>query len=157
MKNRMTVFGATTVLLSLVLLGGCAPRKYVPKAYEECYGTWINEKGFPQKVVIFAGGWGNYVRIADTVATYNEGPEEIEAKWIDSEGNVWYKFFGTITAGQGAGEKFQTLARISKSGTVYERVAAMVAEFSPKNYPTKIDPNSGNSGYYYNYFTRSGN
>jgi hypothetical protein len=137
----------------MIPLGVLAQGKYVPKTNEECYGTWTNEKGSLQKVVIFAGGWMNYTLISDTTPTYNEGTEQIETKWIDSESNIWYKFFGTITEGMGEGQKFQTLARISKSGTVYERVTAIVDEFNPKNYPTEVGPSGPN----YVFFTRSGN
>jgi hypothetical protein len=134
-KKRIVVVFA----LVLILLGGCAPGKYIPKASEECYGTWINEKGYPQKVVLFAGGFKQYVNIADTVATYSEGTNEMENKWQDAEGNIWYRFLVTDLPG---GEKFQALGRVSNSGKVYERVYAQVAEFNPKNYPTRIDPKS---------------
>jgi hypothetical protein len=142
------------ILLSLIPFVVNAQDKYVPKAKEESYGTWVNEKGSLQKTVIFAGGFMNYILMADKVPTYNEGESKIEAKWIDSEGNVWYKSFGTITEGMGEGQKFQTLARVSKSGTVYERVTVIVDEFDPNKYLTEINPNSGPN---YCYFTRSEN
>ena len=123
--------------------------KYMPKANEESYGKWINEKGSPQKAVIFAGGFMNYKLISDTIPTYNEGTQQIESKWQDAEGNIYYRLFGTITAGAGEGMKFQTLGRVSKSGTIYEKVTAMVGEFNPNAYPTAIDP----SGPHYNFFT----
>ena len=144
MKRRIVVVFA----LVLILLGGCAPGKYIPKANEECYGTWINEKGYPQKCVLFAGGFKQYVRIADVVPTYSEGTEEIENKWQDAEGNVWYKLLVTDLP---VGEKFQTSAKFSNSGKVYERVYAQVLEFSLKSYPTRIDPKSGT----YSIFFRS--
>jgi hypothetical protein len=144
-RRRLVVFA-----LVLILLGGCAPGKYIPKPNEELYGTWINEKAVPQRVVIFAGGFKQYYQIADTVPTYSEGTLEIENKWQDAQGNIWYKSLATDLPG---GEKFQTLVKISKSATVYERVYAEVFEFSPKNYPTRIDPKSGT----YDIFFRSAN
>ena len=133
-------------VLTLILLGGCAPRKYIPRLNEELYGTWTNEKGYPQRVVLFAGGFKQYSRMTDTVPTYSAGTEEIESKWQDAEGNIWYRLYVTDLPG---GEKFQTLAKISKSGTVYERVYNEVAEFSPKSFPAKIDPKSGTYGIWF--------
>ena len=153
MQSRMLVLGTAVMLLSMIPLGANAQGKYVPKANEESYGTWTNEKGSPQKCVIFAEGFMNYNLISDTTPTYNEGTQQIESKWQDAEGNIWYRLFGTITAGAGEGLKFQTVGRVSKSGTIYEKVTAMVSEFNPNAYPTAIDP----SGPHYNFFTRSGN
>jgi hypothetical protein len=44
------------------------------------------------------------------------------------------------------GQKFQTLQKISRSGTQREWVFAAVQEFSPKNYPALIAPDG--QGYY---------
>ena len=136
MKKRVFI----TFALVLIVLGGCAPGKYVPRPNEEIYGTWINEKGYPQKAMLFAGGFKQYSRAADTLPTYSQGTLEIESRWQDVWGNIWYKQYVTDMPG---GEKFQTLAKVSKSGTVLERVYNSVAEFSPKSFPTSIDPKSG--------------
>ena len=87
MKTRMLFLGALMILLSMIPIGVIAQDKYVPKANEESYGTWTNEKGTPQKAVIFAGGFMNYMLISDTTPTYNEGTQQIESKWQDAEGN----------------------------------------------------------------------
>ena len=135
MKRRIVVVFA----LVLILLGGCAPGKYIPNPNEELYGTWTNEKAAPQRIVIFAGGFKQYTLMSDTVPTWSQGTNEIASKWQDAAGDIWYKIYVTDMPG---GEKFQTLAKISKSGTVFEHVYAEVAEFNPKNFPTKVTPNS---------------
>ena len=43
MKTRWTFLMIVLSLLALLLLGGCGPAKYAPKANEELYGTWINK------------------------------------------------------------------------------------------------------------------
>ena len=144
MKKR--VFLVFTLVL--IVLGGCAPKKYIPKPNEEFYGTWTNEKAVPQRVVIFAGGFKQYNRIGDTVPTYSEGIFKIQSRWQDVEGNIWYKLYGTDLPG---GEKFQSLVKLSKSATVYERVHNFVAEFNPKSFPTKITTDYGT----YDIFFRS--
>ena len=144
MKKRVFILFA----LVPILLGACAPGKYVPKPNEECYGTWINEKGYPQRMVLFAGGFKQYTLKADAVPTYSKGTLEIESKWQDAGGNIWYKFH---VIDMPEAEKFQCLCKISKFGTVLERVYNEVAEFNPKNFPTIIDPNGGT----YSIFFRS--
>jgi hypothetical protein len=153
MKSKSRLLGVTMFALALILLGGCATGKYIPKSNEEFYGTWINEHGTPKKSVSFAGGFKTYVRIGDTDTTFSEGTEVIEKKWKDSEGNVWYKSYGTITAGIGAGMRFQTLSKISKSGMVREWVHSLVIDYDPKNYPPTIDSRDPD----FSFFTRVGN
>ena len=148
MKPRMLLLFALLVLLSLILLGSCAPRKYVPKPNEEIYGTWTNEKIFPQKVVNTADGWKQYNYIADSVPLI-EGTGTPDSKWTDSEGNIYYKGFDTVTSGTYKGNKFQELDKLSKSGTVWESVSTMVREFEASNYPAKIDPKDSSYRIYY--------
>jgi hypothetical protein len=148
MKTGMTFFGATVILLFLILLGGCGPGKYVPKANEEINGTWTNEKIFPQKVVNTADGWKQYNYMSDPTPLY-EGTGGIASKWRDSEGNIWYKIFSTVTSTAYKGTKSQELDKLSKSGTVWESVSTMVREFNSDSYPTKIDPNDSSYRIYY--------
>jgi hypothetical protein len=150
MKRCMLLVSAV-ILLAMIHTAGWTQGKYIPKATEEMYGTWINKHGAPTKSVSFAGGFKNYVVVAGADRIFNEGTEEIESKWKDAEGNLWYKSYGTITSGTWAGMKFQTLLRISKSGTVREWVNSLVIDFDPKSYPPKIDSEDPD----YKIFTRA--
>jgi hypothetical protein len=151
-KVKMRVIVVST--LALILLGGCASAKYIPKLDEEIYGTWTNEKQQgPQKCVMFAGGFKFYY-VATTNDLFEEGTQVIEAKWTDYLGNVWYKMFATLTAGPAKGYKAQSLQKVSKSGTELEvAYNTFLTKFDPKNYPTKIDPKS----VHYLSFRRAGN
>ena len=148
MKTARMLLFASLFLLSVFLIESCAPRKYVPKTNEEINGTWINEKIAPQKVVNSPSGWKEYSYASDAVPL-DEGNGGIDSKWTDSEGNIWYRTFSTVTSATYKGTKTQGLEKISKSGKVYESVFNIVAEFDPKNYPTKIDPKDSNYRIYY--------
>ena len=141
----MMILGALVVLLSMTPLGVIAQDMYVPKANEELYGTWINEKMDPPKTVQTTEGYHDYAKVSDTIP-YLTGPEKIVKSWTDSEGNVWYQ-----TYSEEFGAKYQTLQKVSKNGTVREMVAELVAEFDPKWFPTKVD----SKGYYYHIWYRA--
>jgi len=154
MKARLVLLGAMVVLLSL-MLWDCAPGK--PK--EEIYGTWTNDTstntyvimgGHIQKEVITPDGFKQFLKIADT-DRLQEGTAQIESKWIDSDGNIWYKRRITVTAGSlaDAGTKCQQLDRLSKSATVWESVFSIVGNWHPESYPTTIDPKTANYRIYY--------
>ena len=78
MKTAVTVLGATVILSSLILLGGCGPGKYKAKANEQLYGASINESYgivvvtattyFPQKKIIDSSGYTGYRNITDHLA-----------------------------------------------------------------------------------------
>jgi len=155
MNPRRLLLGAMAVLLVIVPVGGWAQEKYVPKDNEELYGTWTNEQNVTlQKAVDFPGGYECYSGISDSTP-YETGTEQIETKWTDPEGNIWYKTFGTVTGGIGKGYRWQDLIKISKSGRVRESENDPIGtmEFSPSKYPTKIDPDS--DPYQYNIMYRS--
>jgi len=109
----------------------------------------------PQKAVITAGRYEFYHGISDT-APYQTGTVEIQAKWTDSEGNIWYKTFDTVTGGIWKGIRSQGLYKLSKSGTVLEKQFNRIGggDFGPNNYPPKIDPKSD---YPYTILYRSAN
>jgi len=148
MKIAMTVLGATTIL-SIILLGGCGPAKYTPKANEELYGSWINKSysgaytpsdNHPQKEVIDSNGY-HVFRIVDDAAQYFVGTETITSKWTDSEGNIWYKTYkGAWSNNQGKSEVPHFLYKLSKSATVRESVYTIRDTYAPNAFPTKIDP-----------------
>jgi hypothetical protein len=154
MKARM-LFGASLFFLALMLLNGyCySEEKYVPKPDEELYGTWTNEENFgfvpqPQKVVNTPPNICKaYNGISDS-DPYEESRWDIDSKWTDSEGNVWYKIFRTVSniseKSGWQGLNYQELHKFSKSATVWERVGVELqyeVEYSnPQYYPQKIDP-----------------
>ena len=153
MKTR-TLLNASLALLALNFLGGqCYGQSYVPTPNEEIYGTWTNDKsinliGF-QKTVVTADGFQNYADTSDSVPR-EKGVSQIDTKWTDSEGNIWYKTFGTVTGVENRRTtKFQNLVKVSKSGTVMEIVHRHPRDFDSSNYPTKIDPDDNNYGIYY--------
>jgi hypothetical protein len=155
MRTVMTVLGAT-LILSSIMLGGCATGKYVPTQNEELYGTWINDQPpavgkktvNAQKVVISADKYKVYYHVSDDSAM-SEGMEVITSKWTDSAGNIWCKALLTYTAGNFNGTKNQMLYKLSKSATVLELEWSMVGDFDPSQYPTEVDSKDSEYGILY--------
>ena len=120
-----------------------AQDKYVSKPNEELYGTWTNSQHDPtwqvQKEVVSADGYKDYAKTIDTVPL-QESTLHIDGKWTDSEGNIWYKLYGTLTSGPYAGYNWQTLEKLSKSGTVRETQRSTAAQYDPAWYPTELKP-----------------
>ena len=127
-------------------------QSYVPTKNEECYGTWINDKtinqGHIQKKVCGPDGNKDYSEISDPTPVF-EDEQQIDSKWTDAEGNIWYKTYGTVKAGAYKGTKWQELDKLSKSATVWEYVFCIVADFSPNNYPSEVSPTNGNYRIFY--------
>jgi hypothetical protein len=149
-KIGMRLSFSVPCALALVLFWGCVSSKYVPKANEELYGTWTNELISPAKMVTVAGGFKDFESLASPDPV-REGTQQIAGKWKDAEGSIWYQTYDTITAGDGAGLKVQSLFKLSKSGTVLEAVHAIVASLDPHNFPTAVGP----GGSYYTIYYRS--
>jgi hypothetical protein len=135
MRNRviLIVFAG---FVALVLLAGCGPGKYVPKANEEIYGTWINEGIRWQKLVVFAGGNKAYLSVADAEPDM-ETTEQISAKWKDGDGNIWYKTFDRWISGHLKGTKSQYLWKIS-NGSQMELTGEAVKDFNEKSFPLDL-------------------
>jgi hypothetical protein len=152
MKAEKKILRIAILLLAVVFVAGCAPGKYVPKANEELYGTWTNEKGVEveKKISNSPADFKMYLTVSDTDPSVG-GTAEILSKSKDSDGNIWYKTFGTFTSGSGSGTKYQCLWKISGSGTVMECVLQTVVDFDPKNYPSSIDKSAD----YYRIFFRA--
>jgi hypothetical protein len=155
MKIRWVPLVLSVLTCSVLLLGGCGPGKYVPKANEEIYGTWTNPESAQQKVVISPSGWLIYAYTDDASEIWG-GTGQIVQKWTDSQGVIWYKTFSTITSGYGGGRggRSQSLYRLSKGGTVMEAQEAVVSDFDPKQFPAKIDPKDRDN---YRIYFRSAN
>jgi len=140
MNTRAIILAAFLSSLVLVLSGGCAKGKEIPK--DIGLGTWVNEKMSIQKEVDTADGWKQYLRLSDTSPLY-EGTGKITSKWTDSEGNIWMKVLSSGKApGDSKFEIFAVLMKYSKSGTVRESVSLSPnsdEELRNPIYPSRID------------------
>ena len=94
----------------------------------------------PQKLIQKPDGTFESFVNADTKEPTYRGTTLIEKKWIDSEGNIWFKMRWSGDWGETGYE----LSKISNSGITYEHV------FSNDAYPKGIDPNHRN----YRIYTR---
>ena len=149
MKTHISIVAAAAILSALLLLAGCGQSKYTPKADEELYGTWTNSSlsgevhlpapYMPQKVVITSSGFSVF-KYADDFARFEVGSEQIDRRWTDSDGNIWYQAHSAHADGSVA-LTFQTLYKLNKAGTVQESVYLVAARYDPSHYPAKLDPN----------------
>lgn len=139
MRNWQGRFIVLIVLLvASSIIVSCASS---PQLSEEIYGTWTNDGSNPDvgKCVISSIEWKAYHKISDN-NPFSEGTVRVVTKWTDSEGNIWYKMFLTITGGAGRG-KYQALYKLSKSATVLEGQFGGVADFDANvGFPKKFDP-----------------
>jgi hypothetical protein len=135
------------LLGSLVMytLGSCATAKYVPKPNEELYGIWTNEHPsnleLIQKQVFSVGSIEEYRKVADSVPL-DKITYEIDSKWTDSGGNIWYRFSCKQISGPNIGVEFTTLSKLSESATVLEYVFKVTSWYGIVSYPTQIDAKS---------------
>jgi len=148
MKTRTFVSILILVLAVMVISEGFATEKKVTKRDYKFYsGTWINEE-YDSRAV-----WAKYEIYRDgTFAVYNKtsdtgknrsGTYEIVEKWIDSEGNTWYKrhiWEGAKVEGHPVG---YDLDKFSNSGNVWEYIE------SGADFPTEIDKNHSQYRIYY--------
>ena len=138
MKTRTLVSILIPVLVALIIFEGYADdKKAFKKDYKFLAGTWINEEynSHPHKakfVMYRDGTWDSYNKTSDT-GINESGHYIITEKWIDSEGNTWYKahiWWGSIVEGKPGSYE---LDRVSKSGKVWEYVNLT------GDYPTEMD------------------
>ena len=124
MKTRTLVSILVLVLAVLIISEGYATDKKVTKKdYRFVSGTWINEeynsKPFREKYVVRRDGtFDRYNRTSDA-GKQGTGHYEIIEKWIDSEGNIWYKMHvwsGVKVEGQPVSYE---LDKFSNSGKVW--------------------------------------
>ena len=83
----------------------------------------------------------NFLKLSDS-SPVERASVQIVKCWMDFSGNTWFNIQGTVLEGphKNSAPKIQTLEKIDKTGTVAEVMVRGVAEFSPKSFPTKIDP-----------------
>ncbi len=68
---------------------------------------------------------------------------QIDSKWTDAEGNLWYKTLARVKTGEWARFKGQWLIKLSKGATVWEctwKYLYTTQEFDPAHYPKEIRP-----------------
>ena len=154
MKKKVLVTWTVFVFTILLVVGSAAKKKdkfdfYVPTAKEEISGTWVNmdygRQMYPQKIVNYY--WGSYdlfLKTADTNPT-NKGANTIVAKWVDKEGNTWFKQYYRE---DWTPDIYFELDRISNNGTVWEYC------FNLYNFPTEDDVKSKNATQNYRIYHR---
>ena len=132
MKIRSVITVAILTVCFVAVLSGCATTKkaYVPGEDEELYGIWYNEEN--DEVITYRpdGHFEDFFfRKSNFPRWY--GTFTITEKWVDREGNVWYR---TIVENQ-IGVTRYVLNKIGDSGAILENI------FFSNNYPDELDPN----------------
>ncbi|MGA2766649.1 MAG: hypothetical protein ABSG17_25175 [Spirochaetia bacterium] len=140
MRTRLLLVGAAVLFLALVLFGGLAVVRTL-KSRDPFYGTFTNEQMSPQKWVTFPGGFKSYVVLSDKLPA-DAGTERIVARWMDRDGNLWYRTQGTL-----GNSRFLALHKIDRTGTLMKFTANEVADFNSTNFP-KTFPLAGSYTWY---------
>jgi len=150
MKSRMLITNVILILAIFIFMGNYAIGKddYVLTENEEIYGTWVNtnypksntKSWFPQKIIIKPGPTYEYYSsrldlVPGSISTFT-----LTAKWIDSEGNVWYRM---IWKWKGEGNPRYETGKINNLGQTWEFIN------SYDDYPTEIDLNHPEYHIYY--------
>jgi hypothetical protein len=139
MKFGKLLLVLSGMMLALNQVGGWSQEKLSVAKDDMYFGTWTNTGLDIQKSVNFLGGYRDYSKVADE-KPYAAGTEQIAKKWTDSDGNVWYHAYGTVTSGAYAGFRFQNLMKFSKSGTVREQMwTTAVGNFDDSGYATRLN------------------
>jgi hypothetical protein len=148
MKGRMLLLGVS-LLFTLVYIKGWAQEKYLPKENEELSGRWKDDTATDMQTVYDSVGFRTYYGTANDVLL-NEATQEIENKWTDIEGNVWYKTRG-VFVGESPylGTKFQALYEVNKSKTMLTCWANTVNEYDSSNYPQEYAPKANFESHYH--------
>ena len=137
-QTRTLVSILILVLAVLIVIESCATyEKAYKKDYKFFARTLINEEynshPFSAKYVLKRDGtWYTYEKTTDTEKRFT-GHYIIKEKWIDSEGNSWYKMHtweGDIVEGK---PSYYELDKFSKSGKVWEYISYA------DDYPIEID------------------
>ena len=146
MKTRMFVSILILVLAVLIIAGNEASAEEID-IYKKLSGTWINEdynrisSHFMGKYVIKRDG--TYDGYADTSYTSRTSFGEIisiDEKWIDSEGNIWYK---STTKSLVFHDQNYELGKIHSSGNVWELTTLSY------EHPNELDPSYARYRIYY--------
>jgi hypothetical protein len=154
MKTTKLVLLCTLIAAAIVVIGSCATGKKASVTDKDIYkklsGTWINtyydgfsesHKYYSGKYVIKRDGtYDGYANSSDTSRTSFGEIISIDEKWIDSEGNFWYK---STTESLVTHRQNYELGKIHSSGNVWELTTLSY------EYPNELDPNHGRYRIYY--------
>ena len=152
MKNIKLVAILILVLIVLIIAGNCATGKKASVTDKDIYkilrGTWINKDydeppGSEPSAKIILKNDGVYEEYTDSSSTSPVFFGEIIAideKWIDSEGNIWFK---SMIEYLGHKIWYYRLDKIHRSGKVWE------FNILTYEYPKEINPNHSRYRIYY--------
>ena len=129
--NRLSALALS--IITMVFIGN------IYAASEELFGTWINPdyNTATSAAKVVRNPDGNVVSFGtlDSTVVRVRGKFSIEDKWIDSEGNIWYKVITTWSMGGDVTSRYE-LYKISNSGATMEFVSSRAEypnELSKKN------------------------
>ena len=121
-----------------------ATKRFAFSRTEVLYGTWVNGKMDPAKIVLNPDGSFEDFKHASDENPFRTGNQEMINKWTDSEDNVYYETYDTLPYGM----IMHSLWKVSGSGTVLEMVGR-AAVVDPKYSPREIDPKDPNYFIFY--------
>jgi hypothetical protein len=159
MKTKTLVCGVVFFVVVVVGVHIFADDKekygvYIPGAYEEIFGSWVNNDYasippprncvYPQKMIYYRWGYCEYfVKLGDKVPF--KLTSAIIDKWIDSQGNFWFKSYDREIDSSRA---MLCLYKINADKLILENV------WSYSDFPSEDDLNSKNQDFYYRIYYR---
>jgi hypothetical protein len=168
MKSRTLLSILILVLAVLIIAGSCATQKkasyekgfYIPTRDDVIHGIWINmdysgDAFQCQKIVMSHWGYYEIYPLVENLTASQTGTFILVDKWIDTEGNTWYKDYV-----RDASHVMFELDKISNNGTIWEYVYYSQAfptedQMSPdgpsQDFPTEdqMNPDGPNYHIYY--------
>jgi hypothetical protein len=120
---------------------------YVPAVDEGLFGTWVNaEYGSPSpapKLVIYAWGLVEWFAGASDKTSSWVGTSIVVEKWMDEQGDTWYKEFRRDSGGSLSGGQAFVLDRVGSNGMVLESIYGTSgwpspSEMAPGRNPTYV-------------------
>lgn len=146
MTTRLSFIVLFFVSVVLIIISGCATeeRTIYKASKKELVGIWINTDYND-----FTGKKAKYIILSDlSITMYNKDFDQkpygdraiftIEERWVDSEGNIWYKGIWS-----GGAFRYYTLIKLSDSGRIFEETGNRI------DYPDEINPSHWSYRIYY--------
>lgn len=90
------------------------------QANEPLYGTWVNDKMFPAKMVKLPDGIDSDYWPSTSSTPFRSAASKYVAKWTDSDGNAYYNSIDTFTSGDIKGHIVYCLWKVSADGKSME-------------------------------------
>jgi hypothetical protein len=125
MKTKTLIFMSIFLLAVTFLFAEDVKKEISDEDFMEAWsGTWINTdygRSRPQKLIYYPDGrWETFVRVPNTLHD-NWGKDIILDKWLDSEGNIWYRAHWESSYFTSKG---YAMGKISNSGNTLEVIWA---------------------------------